>query len=331
MTKRAFTLIELLVVIAIIAVLVGLLLPSLAGARGAARAVVCQAHQRGIVVAMAAYETSYKGWLVGPNSSGSDLNQGRQYTEGNSTPCQDWDFISPLVGDSMNFPTAQLGKFQEICMTKLRCPDNTVRYTRRFNGAALPIESEGLQPFTLSYLTPAYFQLYPTGTASIGGRIVETLPASEPISLPSGYAPRVDKVGFLPSNKIMTFEGARYFDPSINGFDYSTGTNGAGLAGSPQGNFLSRGSAFMGSGENYLRDSSGLRATPILKRISLRHSQKMNAAMFDGHVEALDNAKSADPSYYAPSGSILRIPNQSWHFYLGAADSPLKLQNAVIQ
>ena len=44
--------------------------------------------------------------------------------------------------------------------------------------------------------------------------------------------------------------------------------------GTPQGNFLSRGSAFMGSGENYVRESNrGYKPSDMLKRISLRHSE----------------------------------------------------------
>jgi len=85
MDRRAFTLIELLVVIAIIALLIGLLLPSLSRARESARAVVCQAHERGVVVAMGSYEADNKGWLTGPNSSGSDLQQNRPYVSGSGT------------------------------------------------------------------------------------------------------------------------------------------------------------------------------------------------------------------------------------------------------
>ncbi len=59
-TRRAFTLIELLVVIAIIALLVGLLLPSLAGARREAKALKCAANARSVVQAVVSYSADYK-------------------------------------------------------------------------------------------------------------------------------------------------------------------------------------------------------------------------------------------------------------------------------
>lgn len=328
MPSRAFTLIELLVVIAIIALLVGILLPSLAGARNVARAGVCQAHLRGVVTAQAVYEADNKGFLAGPNTSGSDLEQGQPYVEGSGTPCQDWDFVSPLLGESLNFPPEFREKFQEICMTRLRCPSATLRYTRRYAGPALPMELQGQQPLMLSYLTPAYFHMYPTGITRVSGRSVESLPSGEPVSLPAGYSPRIDLVGTLASKKAMIFEGGRYYDPSFSGFDYSVVTNGTGLSGTPQGNFFSRGSAFMGSGEQYLRQGS--KPTEILKAISLRHGEKMNAGMFDGHVEAIGNIPSADPSLYTPSRALLKSPGQCWYSTIGPPNSPYRQANTVI-
>lgn len=53
--QDAFTLIELLVVIAIIALLMGILIPTLHKARGQAREVVCKGHMKGLGVALRMY------------------------------------------------------------------------------------------------------------------------------------------------------------------------------------------------------------------------------------------------------------------------------------
>lgn len=59
--QRGFTLIELLVVVAIIALLMGILLPSLKKARDQAKNVVCVAHMKGLGVALRMYLDDYDG------------------------------------------------------------------------------------------------------------------------------------------------------------------------------------------------------------------------------------------------------------------------------
>ncbi|MGH7242405.1 MAG: DUF1559 domain-containing protein [Phycisphaerales bacterium] len=59
-TGAAFTLIELLVVIAVIALLIGILLPSLSSARNAARAVVCGNNIKSVGVAVTSYTIDYR-------------------------------------------------------------------------------------------------------------------------------------------------------------------------------------------------------------------------------------------------------------------------------
>lgn len=63
-SRAAFTLIELLVVVAVIAVLVGILLPALRGARNAGRSAVCLSNLRGMYLICRVYADENKG--LGP-------------------------------------------------------------------------------------------------------------------------------------------------------------------------------------------------------------------------------------------------------------------------
>lgn len=70
--RRGFTLIELLVVVAIIAVLIALLLPSLAAAKDRARKTACAANMRGIGQQTRIYADENDGYGVGAMRGNSD-------------------------------------------------------------------------------------------------------------------------------------------------------------------------------------------------------------------------------------------------------------------
>ena len=79
--KRGFTLIELLVVVAIIAILVALMLPSLAKAREQAKRVTCMSNHRQIVMGLRTYAQDngdympfWDYWFYNPNDGGN-LNE----------------------------------------------------------------------------------------------------------------------------------------------------------------------------------------------------------------------------------------------------------------
>jgi prepilin-type N-terminal cleavage/methylation domain-containing protein len=89
--RAAFTLVELLVVIGIIAILIGILLPSLSKARAAARTMACSSNLRQLVLATQMFAQEHGGCLPKAQNNGSNIMKGWNTRVGKS-----WEFSEPF-------------------------------------------------------------------------------------------------------------------------------------------------------------------------------------------------------------------------------------------
>lgn len=129
---RAFSLIELLVVVSVIALLIGILLPTLGGARDTARLTVCGSNLKQLATALHAYAADEQGRLAAGPAGPSPF--GRNWTDVNGAgiwiggPFQAYLGHGLLLdhylkedkdayycpGDDTNAPTVQLAKIGTI-------------------------------------------------------------------------------------------------------------------------------------------------------------------------------------------------------------------------
>jgi len=127
--KRAggFTLVELLVVVAIIAVLAGLLLPALAGAKGKSQAITCLNNIRQIELACLIYTDEFNDRLpynLGENEIRA-LRRQRQFLNW-STPIMDWERSTDNTNTAL-LTEGGIGPYASRSARIYKCPkDNYV-------------------------------------------------------------------------------------------------------------------------------------------------------------------------------------------------------------
>ena len=321
-SKPGFTLIELLVVIAIISLLISILLPSIASARGIARQIVGAAIHKNLGTAQTLYMNNFKDQYAGRNTSGgawsgiyigqnpivrANLLPGDTSPE---TPTSTEDWISPIIGDSMGFSPNRARRTQQI-FRNLRDPAARLTNDVLYVGSGVTTDSQDFRNVIadggfqqVSFLTPAPFHYLSNVWQDV--RVDQGAPAfglskaagdfGQPAVSPRDFRPRLERVGTQLSSKILVLDGTRYL--SVTGLDFDISAN-PGIYGS-----FSDNPAFAGS-TAYGRVAQG-QSSGLGWKLSARHpTHTMNATFFDGHTASMNITELwREPKYVYPSGSI---------------------------
>ena len=308
---RAFTLIELLVVISIIVLLIGILLPVLGAARSAARGAVCLANLRSAGQGMHRYATDYDGALAGPSTSGAELTRsGRTaYRETAEYPVQNFDWISPTLGDSLGLPGEDGPKLAPLFNNEFRCPENEETYSgSAFGDLSMPVPAAATPLTVNSYSAINQFlMVWPADAAGRAALPPEAIfgPTwmQAVVEPPDTYRPHLDFIR-NPVDKLNALDGSRYVDRNTNEVTF----NGAAVQfqGGNFGTFGPSMGRLIFNGTPYKRDTDA----DIVRseRYAFRHDSNngLNGMFFDGHAEAMTVADSQRVEHSYPSGSIVR-------------------------
>lgn len=338
--RRAFTLVELLVVIGIIALLISILLPSLAKARAAANTVKCSANIRSILQGMQIYAAQNNGSIPGsahttarfiyqdPQSPvGANLALNVAFFNGNCPSIvQLFDWASPIarmMGVKFN-EGGDLASRQER-YERMRdypgfvCPEN--EFLAPPFGASSPQFTVGRM---VSYNTALGFLLTRNTTGSDAaagsGSATGHSQARRDQNPPSSYNVKTSKVGDA-SRKIYIADGGRFSNTATTpdaDLSYAS-VNGGAFADQGPNRFTAswdRGMAAGNTPRNAATQDSRVFAYRHSGRIVPRSrgdSFRFNAGFFDGHVETLGDLQGADPRNWFPKGTQLVIDTGQYY------------------
>jgi prepilin-type N-terminal cleavage/methylation domain-containing protein/prepilin-type processing-associated H-X9-DG protein len=266
---KAFTLIELLVVVAIIALLISILLPSLARAKQRALATRCLANLKGIGIGLVAYDSFNNGFVV-PSYNMSGFG-------GSLITLDGW----PAILDRDGFVPGYAG----ITSNVFYCP-STTNVIGTAVGAGANVIPTGYQDWPVTL----------TAGTDTGGQVDPTLPAPNFGDSAGLYLHEIRTSYWINANNPIgtspkTFSPNPYYTTSV-GYAYSD----TGPVGCTKSNTFARPSAFVVLADGvYAGQQAKSRLNGTGSRVGYRHlgssataPSSANAAFADGHAESLD-------------------------------------------
>jgi prepilin-type processing-associated H-X9-DG protein len=332
----------LLVVVAVITVLLSILLPSLRGAREAARAAVCGQNMRQFANGLGIYNAENDDWIPGYNTSGV-ANRALFWksfsddTVFNSPkmPVQPHDWMTPIIAPMMEITASWADRYYFL-LDEFRCPSQNQSCIAWGGGtAAYKNMMQELEPLpAISYLMPVYFQYVgrredgrPLATVEDIGWPVSAVAADENWDVRvETYIPRLTRVGRQAARKIFVADGTRYLDftgildidPSpvptyFGSFSSSGAWRGASTAygvkhGSLNWDNQSVGGGSSGDGKNlglsYRHGGGAGNGADTAQN----NKGQINALFFDGHVARLNDRESRTPEFWYPTGAEVTTP-----------------------
>ncbi len=231
MRRKGFTLIELLVVIAIIAILVSILLPSIAKARELARRAVCKTRLKGYANAFVIYESSHNRYPSLGNDQRNISNNPERHTDGDSVAEALDDMAGSAQSRECNIqPIYLLHTYSGIELGSFGCPSDQDFESVRDHEDFEPEDVGFYDWHNISYAFPpmsSYFMnvefsgnVTDTGMWMTGDRPRES--GSSDSRLLSGSEPHGDDgAQFLAYNGAVTWAPTNFnpIDPQSNNDD----------------------------------------------------------------------------------------------------------------
>jgi prepilin-type N-terminal cleavage/methylation domain-containing protein/prepilin-type processing-associated H-X9-DG protein len=263
--SRGFTLVELLVVIGIIAILIGILLPSLLRARAASRSVACKSNLRQLVLATTMFAQEHQGFLPKAQNNGSATMKGWNTRVGKS-----WEFSEPFWAWEH-----VLLKYMKGNKAVFGCPadiDSRTRYTANDTMANPPVSDPTYDNIPASYRYNWSNEIYDLALAYdarmfVSPKLTQIRPADRAIIFLDGASGAKDQIPYQDA-----------FQPDYNHVDIKNGDGRYNVSERPYTTWnnpwnvaFRRHSQTIGSWNS---------------AVSLKNGQA-NYAFMDGHVETL--------------------------------------------